>query len=124
MTKEYTFRFVDEELNGKLLTLLEKAAVEHTVDNNGVVHYSIADEDRIGNELICSIRDRQFPSWQIVDCPPEWVDSYKEYMRQRDICFVEELTDGRVSFLISDHYRPGSWKLVEPRVVQKRKAAV
>ena len=114
MAKRHSFRFVDDELNEELIRLLKKARVIHRVDGGGIIHYSPDDEDLIGNNLICSIRDRLFPSWQIVSCPPEWTDSYRQYMAQHDIPFVEEASGHDRRFLIPSRYRPHSWKLEEP----------
>jgi hypothetical protein len=114
MAKRRSFRFVDDELNERLIQLLKKSHVSHRVDADRVIHYSSDDEDVIGNDLICSIRDRLFRSWQIVSCPPEWTDSYRQYMAQHEIPFVEETSGDDRRFLIPSRYRPHSWKLEEP----------
>ena len=113
MDTTYSFKFIDGELNRQLIGLLETARVEHTVDKEDVVHYSSADEELIGNKLIPSIRVKVFPTWQIISCPPDWVERYKVYMIRHDVPFAEELIDGRLCYLIPRKYRPHSWQLEE-----------
>src|SRR5207237_6881091 len=114
MAKRRSFRFVDDELNNKLIRRLQKAEARHRVDRSGIVHYSPIDEELVGNDLICSVRDEVFPSWQIVSCPPEWTDSYRHYMTQHEIPFIEEMSGDELRFLIPSRFRPHSWKLEEP----------
>ena len=111
MALTYTFRFVDDSLNRRLIALLKRSGTRHDVRSNGVVRYSPRDEDVIENEFIRSVRDSVFPSWQILSCPPQWVDRYKSYMTRHGVPFVEELIDNRLCFLIPRRYRPHSWKL-------------
>ena len=113
MNRTCTFKFMDENLNRRLLALVKKAQVEHTIDVEGVLHYSAKDEDTIGNELIPSIRDDVFSSWQILSCPPDATERYRHYMRRHDVPFAEELIDNQVCFLLARKYRPHSWKLQE-----------
>jgi hypothetical protein len=114
MGKNRSFRFVDNDLNQELIGLLKKSTVDHSIDKDGVVRYSTADEERVENDLICSIRDKVFPSWKIITCPSDWTASYKEYMSRHGIPFWEELSDGALWFLIPRKYRPHSWKLDGP----------
>ena len=114
-----SFKFVDDELNRKLIRLLTKARAKFRLDRDGVVHYSPNDEDLIGNGVICAVRDQFFRTWQIVTCPPEWIGSYKDYMEEHDVPFTEELSDGERWFLVPGNYRPHSWKLKEPASRQR-----
>src|SRR5439155_3457648 len=101
MSRKHSFRFVDDGLNRKLLALLSrKAKGKFTVDASRVVHYSHDDEDLIGNDIICAVRGEAFPSWQLVMFPPDWAESYTDYMIKHDIPFREELRDGQLRLLI------------------------
>ena len=115
MTRMHSFKFSDENLNNRLITLLkEEAQDRHTVDEDGLVHYSHDEEDLIGNDLICSVRDGVFPSWQVISFPEDWTESYWQYMAAHNIPFRGEIRDGRLRFLIPGNYRPHSWKLKKP----------
>lgn len=106
-----SFRFVDDDLNDRLVSLVKKAGVRHQISPDGAIRYSYDDEDRVENELIRSIRDHVFSSWQIVACPPAWIDRYMQYMTQHKILFFEECADGERWFLIPAKHRPHLWKL-------------
>src|SRR5450755_3434804 len=122
MPKTYTFKFLDEKLNRKLIALVKKSPVKHSIGNDGVLHYSSADEEVVGNGLISSIREAVFPSWQILSCPEDWIERYKRYMNQHDVPFAEELIDNQLCFLLPRKYRPHSWKLdEEPEIRQKHR---
>ncbi len=108
------FKFLDPALNGELLKLIRKANIKHSVNNDGAIHYCASDDDFVENALICSVRDRVFPSWQVLTCPSDWIATYRDYIAARRIPFREELSDGEVWFLIPGHYRPNSWKLRIP----------
>lgn len=110
----HSFRFVDDDLNLRLIALIKRSGVAHAVGKNGVVRYPARSEDVVENELICSVRDAVFPSWQVLSCPSQWVDRYKSYMTRRHVPFVEELGDNQLWFLIPRRYRPHSWKLDDP----------
>lgn len=111
MGQQYSFRFVDQDLNRQLLTLLNESKVPHTLDAEGTIMYSAKYEDVVGSELIPRVRDRQFASWQVLSCPSDWLDRYKLYMNRNHVPFKEEIVDGEVSFLIPGNYRPHSWQL-------------
>jgi hypothetical protein len=113
MTQTRTFKFVNAELNRRFLALVKKAGIRCLIDNEGAVHYAPADEEVVENDLIRSIRDEAFSSWQILSCPKDWANRYKDYMIRQDVSFVEELIGGQLCFLIPRRYRPHSWKLVE-----------
>ena len=109
-----SFKFVDERLNGRLIALLSKSKVKHRVDKQGVIHYPANAADVVENDLICSIRDEAFPRWQVLTCPPDWIGSYREYMSRHGIVFYEELSDGKLWFLLPRRFRPHQWKLEFP----------
>ncbi len=111
MKQAYSFKFVDETLNRRLLALLNRAGVKHTVDKGGAVHYSPDDEGVVENDLISSIRDQVFSSWQVLTCPVDWIQRYREYMTKHGVPFREELSNNQLWFLIPRKYRPHSWKL-------------
>ena len=114
MGKSCSFRFLDEALNQQLLTLLRKGKIKHEVDKKGLIHYSPEDEELVENDFICSIRDRVFPSWQVLTCPREWITRYKSYMNSRGIPFQEEMSNEELWFLLPRKYRPHQWKLEDP----------
>jgi hypothetical protein len=106
-----SFKFLDDHLNHLLLALLRKCKIKHRVDRNGVIHFSSEDEEVVENELICSVRDKAFPTWQLLTRPPEWTERYKKYMSNHGIPFCEEQSNGESWFLIPRKYRPHRWKL-------------
>jgi hypothetical protein len=114
MGKRQSFRFLDKELNLKLIGLVKKANIDHAIDKEGVIHYSADDEEVVGNDLICSIRDKTLPSWQVLTCPSDWIERYRDYMSRHNIPFREELSNGELWFLIPRKCRPHSWKLERP----------
>lgn|SRR5487761_2014796 len=111
MGKSDTFRFLDDGLNQQLIALLQKADINHCVGKDGVVHYSPADGEVVENDFICTIRDKVFPSWQILTCPRDWIPRYKKYMKSHELPFHEELSNGELWFLLPGKYRPHRWKL-------------
>jgi hypothetical protein len=119
MGSSRSFRFGDDDLNRRLIVLLKQKEIEHSVDANGAIHYSPEDEEFVENELICSIRNRVFSSWQVLSCPKDWFDRYRQYMIQHDIRFKEELIDGQMCFLLPQQYRPHRWKLREETATTK-----
>jgi hypothetical protein len=121
MHKQHSFKFVDEGLNREFVGSLERAGIDHIVGEGGVVYYSEADQEIVENDLICSIRDMVFPSWQILTFPDGWAENYRDYMSRHDVPLKEEISDGELGFLIPRKYRPHSWKLVGP--VEKERPA-
>ncbi len=108
---EKTFKFLDKDLNQELVGLLEKAKIGHSIDTDGTIRYSADDDEAVENDLICTIRDRIIPSWQVLTCPRDWTGRYRDYMSRRGIPFQEELSNGELWFLIPRKVRPHSWKL-------------
>jgi hypothetical protein len=116
MSSTLSFRFAEDDLNRRLIARLRKNRIRHSVEENGVIHYSREDEEAVENDLICSIRNRVFPSWQVLSCPKEWTQQYRQYMTHHDIPFTEELVDGQLWFLLPRKYRPHRWKLADEAV--------
>jgi uncharacterized protein len=110
----FSFKFMDNNLNKRLLSLLKGAKVHHIVDKDGVVRYSPQDEEVVGNELIGSLRNKVFPAWQLLSCPPDWIERYRCYMARHGIEFKEELINRQLCFLLPRKHRPHSWKLDRP----------
>jgi len=113
MDHSYSFKFMDDNLNQRVLSLFKKAKVKHVVDHDGVIHYSPADEETVGNELLCAIRKKVFPVWQLLSCPTDWTERYKRYMIQHGVPFREELFNDQLGFLLPRKHRPHSWDLEE-----------
>src|SRR5207302_6452172 len=111
MGKDKSFRFGDDRLHRQLLAQLKKRGIKHTVGRDGMIHYSADDKEVVEDKVICPIRDRVFPAWQILTCPRDWIERYSGYMRDHRIPFYEELSDGEVWFLLPRRHRPHSWKL-------------
>ena len=40
MAAKLSFRFVEDDLNRRLIALLKKTEISHSVDKNGVIQYS------------------------------------------------------------------------------------
>ena len=111
MDETYTFKFMDDGLNRQLLTLLKKAKIRHNIDPDSMIHYSRGDEEKVGNELLYSIRSKVFPMWQLLSCPPNWTERYKRYMVRHGVPFREELFNNQLGFLLPRKHRPHSWQL-------------
>ncbi len=118
MQQRRSFRFLDKRLNRKLIGLLRRAQIKHSVDEDGLIHYFERDIETVENDLICSLRTKVFPTWSLQTCPADWVESYRRYMGKRGIPFKEELSDGELWFLIPGRFRPLRWKL-DPPVTDK-----
>lgn len=114
MDTNNAFKFLDDDLNRQLIGRLKRTKIKHHVGKDGFVHYSPDDEEVVENEIICPLRDKVFPAWQVLTCPPDWVETYKKYMTHRGIPFHEELSNGEAWFLLPAKYRPHRWKLDRP----------
>jgi hypothetical protein len=114
MEKSNTFKFLDDDLNQQLIVLLKKAKIKHDVGKDGIVHYFPDDEEVVENDVICSIRDKALPFWQILTCPRDWTVRYQKYMNHYEIPFHEELSNEELWFLLPRKYRPDRWKLEAP----------
>jgi hypothetical protein len=113
MNRTFSFKFLNDKLNLRLIGLLKKANIDYTVDRDGVILYSSSDENLVGNELIRTIRNEVFPDWQLLSCPKDWIERYKRYMTYKHVEFREELINNQLCFLLPRKYRPHSWKLDE-----------
>lgn len=122
MAGKFSFRFLDDDLNQRLLALVRKSDVPHRIDKHGTLHYTEREEEFLENDLICVVRDQVFASWQILSCPKDWTDRYRAYMIKHVIPFREELIDDEVRFLLPRNVRPLSWKL--PATARRKKAAL
>jgi hypothetical protein len=118
-----SFKFTDGDLNRRLVSLLKKSEIRHFVDRDGIVHYSPDDEEVVENDLIGSIRNEVFPSWQVLSCPKDWTERYRKYMIQHGIPFREEFVHNEVCFLIPGKHRPHSWKMNEQGSVRRSRIA-
>jgi hypothetical protein len=105
----YSFRFLDNNLNKKLIALIEGSDVEHTVDPQGTIHYS--NDLIVDNDLIPQVRNTIFPTWQVLSCPQSSEQQYRQYMTQHGIKFMGEIIDGKLHFLLSRNHDPHSWNL-------------
>ena len=111
MCEASTFKFMDDALNDWLVALLKKAKVKHAIDRDGVVRYERGDEELVGNELICSIRNKVFSAWQLLSCPADHADRYRRYMIRRGIEYREEWINGQMCFRLPRKHRPHAWAL-------------
>jgi len=80
MNPTFSFKFMNDKLNLRLIGLLKKANIDYFVDRDGVIRYSSRDEEVVGNELIRRVRNEVFPRWQLLSCPKDWIERYKQYM--------------------------------------------
>jgi hypothetical protein len=119
MIKFQTFRFLDDGLNRRLIALLRKTKIRHTVGRDGTISFHPEDEEAFENDAVCSIRDEILPGWQILTCPRNWVARYRKYMDRNAIPFHEESSDGETWFLLSRKFRPERWKLETRKRVER-----
>jgi hypothetical protein len=110
MSPDRSFRFVNETLNRRLLSLLRASALDHSVAADGKVHYHSADEDRF-EDVLAQVRADVFPDWQVLSFPQDWADRYRAALAERAVSYEEELNNGAVEFLLSGHHRPHAWKI-------------
>jgi hypothetical protein len=111
MGKSFGFRFLDGDLNHRLIDCAGKSDIAHSVDQNGTVRCRVENEERFENEIVGPVRKHAFGSWQVLSCPLESLPLYRAYMTRRNVPFVEESADGEVSFLLPGRVRPHSWKI-------------
>jgi hypothetical protein len=112
--EEELFQVSRQRSQSRIDRSAKKAEIDHFIDKDGIVSYSADEEEIVENDLIGSIRNRIFPSWQVLTCPSDWTGSYKDYMNRHGIPFREELSNGELWFLIPRQYRPHAWKLDGP----------
>jgi hypothetical protein len=123
MDLSLSFKFVDDVLNKKLIGLVKKAGSSHSVDDGGAIHYSPNDEETMENDLIGAVRSLICDPWQVLTCPQNWVEIYRQYMIQHNIPFSEELMDDQMWFIIPGKYRPQAWKLSTNKKPKKKASA-
>jgi hypothetical protein len=111
MERERKIKFRNESLNRKLVELLTEKKASFRIDESGSIVYPENDEAFVENELVSSVRRGVFPSWQVLSCPDEWVDRYRNYMIDHRVPFEEELADEENLFLIPSSHQPHSWKI-------------
>lgn len=112
MRYDCRFRFVDSALNRLFIARVKKSLIAHFIDENCVVHYPQESEAVMENDIITSVRNRVFPRWQVLTCPPDWVERYRHYMTTHGIPFREELSNNELWFLIPRECRPHQWKKI------------
>jgi hypothetical protein len=104
------FRFLNDRLNSLFIQLLLGSGLRVSVDDNGVVYFDHANEEAV-EDILAKIRDSRFDSWQVLSCPSDWVNKYRQEMKRRKVPFIEELNDGQVEFLLPQNYEPHDWKI-------------
>src|SRR5437764_6764170 len=103
------FRFLNDRLNCFFIHLMLESGLRVNVDDNGVVYFDPADEGAV-EDLLAKIRGARFDDWQILSCPVDWVNKYRQEMKQREVPYIEELNDGQVEFLLPQKYDPHEWQ--------------
>lgn len=114
MDTSQSFKFLDSQLNRRLLDILKKRRDAFVVDAGGAVRMSPENEIVLHNEILPDLRAEKFASWQLITCPEDWIESYKEYMATNAVPFTEEIENGDLWFMIPGSYKPHSWKIKEP----------
>jgi hypothetical protein len=107
--QEYSFQFLNPVHNRRLLRLLRESRIPYRVDDEGTVRYAPEDAEAVGNDVISSVRDRIFATWQVLSFPADWTERYRHYLEKNRIPYEEELANGELRFLIPGNYRPHSW---------------
>jgi hypothetical protein len=87
MADTCSFRFVDDELNRKLIDLATASGIPHQVGPDGTLHYSAESGEAIEERVIRPIREEVFPRWQVPNCAPAWSARYRQYMRHNRLPF-------------------------------------
>ena len=110
MRMNRTFRFMPPKLNAALQAALNGADIDHAVDRWGYVYYHDRDTEAF-EDILATVRSSVFESWQVLSCPADAVNAYRQVMRQRKVRFVVEVDNNRVEFLIPGDVDPHSWPL-------------
>ena len=111
MAGKYSFRFVDDELNQKLIARATTSGIPHQVGPDGTLRYAAENDDAIEERVIRPVREEVFPRWQMLSCPPAWAGRYRQYMKHNRLPFQEERIDDQTSFLIPRDLDPHRWNL-------------
>ncbi len=109
-TPSRNFRFLNDRLNDLFIHILLGSGLRVGVDDNGVVYFDHADEEAV-EDILAKIRGSRFDSWQVLSCPGDWVNKYRQEMKRRNVPYIEELNDGQVEFLLPQNYEPHDWKI-------------
>jgi hypothetical protein len=120
MADTYSFRFVDDELNQKLIDRATSSGIPHEIGPDGTLRFSAENDEVIEERVIRPVREEVFPRWQMLSCPPEWAGRYRQYMRHNRLPFQEERIDNEISFLIPRDLDPHRWNLEMARTARTR----
>src|SRR4051794_34915749 len=101
---EYTFQFLNPVHNHRLVALLRESRIPHQVDEDGRVRYAPEHAEAVGNDVISSVRDAIFPSWQVLSFPADWTERYRQYLHENQIPYEPERANGQLRFLIPGHH--------------------
>jgi len=112
----HSFQFLDELMQGELIAELRKRNIAYRATRSGEVLFSAENFEVVENEILCAIRDRKFPAWQIFTCPAEDAEKYRMVMQRDGVPYHEEMSDGALWFLLPRKYRPHSWKIDSPAI--------
>src|SRR5215813_11508523 len=110
MRRTYSFAFLDNSLQKRLIARVRQHNIPHSIDERMVIHYPSTIELVMGNQIISSIRSEVFPTWQTLSFPRGWAARYRGYLHRRRIPYREEISNGRLGLLIPGNYRPHQWK--------------
>jgi hypothetical protein len=109
---ELSFRFSDDQLQKRLVTLLEReGSIPYRLGKDDTLFFSEQDEERMENEFINRIRDSVFADWKLLFSPNDYISVYRAYMSSHNVPFKEELFHDKVTFLMPRTYRPSSWRI-------------
>lgn len=103
------FRFLNDRLNSILISTLIVSDIQVNWDENSVIYFDEKDEEAIEG-ILAKIRTAQFPTWQVLSCPVDWVNQYRQEMKRRQVPYLEELNDGQIEFLLPGNCEPHDWK--------------
>jgi hypothetical protein len=82
----------------------------HAVGVDGRIYYHSSDEESF-EDILAPVRAAAFPAWQVLSSPSDWLQKYRDEMKQRKIPYHEELNNGSVEFLLPRSARPHSWQM-------------
>lgn len=109
MQFERNFRFLNQQLNSLFIHQMLESGLKRNLDDNGIVYFNSVDEEAV-EIILAKIRDSWFDTWQILSCPADWVNKYRQEMKRLNVPFTEELNDGQVEFLIPESCNPHDWQ--------------
>jgi len=106
------FRFADDNVNARFISRIKRSELAHSVDSGGIVHFPSKEEEG-AEAVIADVRASVFPAWQVLSCPADWTQRYRDEMTRRNVAYLEELNNGAVDFLLEQRHRPHSWKMAD-----------